>query len=72
MALEAAKGTEAAGALGAEVVVRVVVVRVRVGRRVHVQDVVHLMGEAIKDVVHLMGEAIKGVVHLMGEAIRDV
>jgi hypothetical protein len=31
------------------------VVRVRVGRRVHVQDVVHLMGEAIKDVVHLMG-----------------
>ena len=83
MFLETAQGTEAAGALGAEVVVRVVVVRVRVGRRVHVQDVVHLMreaikdvvhlmGEAIKDVVHLMGEAIKGVVHLMGEAIRDV
>ena len=57
MALEAAEGTEAAGALGAEVVV----VRVSVGRRVHVQDVVHLMGEAIKDVVHLMGEALKGV-----------
>jgi hypothetical protein len=57
MALEAAKGTEATGALGAEVGV----VRVRVGRRVHVQDVVHLMGEAIKDVVHLMGEALKGV-----------